>query len=184
MGQRHMSYVITQNKYKETAVNTIYNQWNYRKLEAIKLERAIKLLNKIDSSCESLFKTYFSAHGLSPQVGWNGGNIEDENFKDGTYSDCFQEDNNNGWTIIKLIQGEDYKIKVEICFVLGSEDGGDYTKNIPVSPDKFFKGESNVKEDYYEIVKYICENTTYNSKLKAEAVKLIKQQLINQKQLA
>lgn len=212
MGQRHMSYVITQ-RYNDSqaTVHTVYNQWNYIRLQLIKLTRAVKFFKKAEKNKNDiydLFESFFAAHGLSPEAGWVGGIIEDENFKDGTYTDCFQEDNNNGWTIIKIAQSKTFgsgnykdepKYHIELCCIYGSEDCPDnkcfdadnnwiYKYN-PVSTRTYFTSEilkserlsEREKKSYLKDIDYLVSNTVYNPKLKAEARKLIRTQLIPKK---
>lgn len=194
MGQRNMTYVITDGDYNGVQVNTIYNQWNFVKLQAWKLKRTIEYFKKVKSSGDSLFKTFFAVHGLSPESGWVGGNVSNKEYKEYDMQP-FEEDNNNGWVIVKLTQGGkfgEYDYHIELCCIWGSEDDrAEKTTYKPVETKRYFsiergnmKGKPEQLAEYDKAVEYIAANTTYNPNLKKEAVKLIKQQLIKETETA
>jgi len=189
MGQRNMTYVITEGSYEGTTINTIYNQWNFVKLQAWKLKRVIDYFKTFERGGDNLFETFFAVHGLSPESGWVGGYVADKKYSDPDYNlHPFGEDNNNGWVIIKLIQSGkfgDIKYKIELCCIWGSEDDkATKTSYKPVETKRYFSIEKATMKDkpeqaaeYNKAIQYIVENTTYNPKLKEEAVKLIEKQL-------
>jgi hypothetical protein len=190
MGQRNMTYVISEVKYGKVAINTIYNQRNYIEIQLPKLVRGIKAVQSIQYSTE-LFMTFFAGHGLSPDSGWVGGHIEDEFFEDGrTYDAPFQEDNNNGWNIVKIKQLADYSVKIEVCHLLGREDAdeekGEHSLQ-PIPTRDYFsrdiRGEEEEREEYrwsderraeyLSLIDFLEANTKFNPKLKIEAENLL-----------
>lgn len=193
MGQRNMTYVITEGSYSGTTINTIYNQWNFVKLQAWKLQRVVKFFKDFKRGGEALFQTFFAAHGLSPESGWVGGHVADREYKEYNMKP-FEEDNNNGWVIVKITQtgkfGE-YDHHIELCCIWGSEDDrAENTTYKPIETKRYFSIErKNLKDkpeqlaEYDKAVQYIVENTTYNPNLKKEAIKMINRQLINNPEL-
>jgi hypothetical protein len=173
-----MSYIITEDKYGDKAINTVYNHWNYVELQAIKLNRALKFFinEKPNVRMENAFKTFHAAYGLSPKVGWVGGNVEDVEFRTGGYGGLFEEDNNSGWMILKIKQSEDKSVTFELCNIPGDEicDTIDYE---PMETGKYYMTDcpdDEEKDEYVKMCEYICNNTRYNPLLKQEAVELIK----------
>lgn len=190
MGQRNMTYVITEGSYEGTTINTIYNQWNFVKLQAYKLERVITFLKGLKTA-SNLFQTVFAAHGLSPESGWVGGYVADKEYKEYNM-EPFGEDNNNGWVIIKVKQtGEygEYKYEIELCCIHGNEDVSNFTcKPVPTAKyfsieEKGLKDKPEQLEEYRKTVDFVTLNTTYNPNLKKEAVSLIQKHLIKQSNL-
>lgn len=186
MGQRNMTYVITEGGYSGKTINAIYNQWNFVKLQAFKLERVIKLFKSLQRT-ENIFQTFFASHGLSPTAGWVGGYVCNDEYKEYNMQP-FEEDNNNGWVIIKIVEKEkpalEREFKIELCCIWGSEDDvNDKTTYEPVPTAQYFaieeknlQGKPEQLKEYQETVKYIVKNTKYNPKLKTEAVAMIEKQ--------
>ncbi len=178
MGQRQMTYVIVQEE-KNKTIFPIYNQWNFVGIQIPKLIRGIEAVKKTNFkyTTHMLPYIYFIHAGLVPsgEIGrniWVGGNDENYYYKDGTYSDAYQEDNNNGWNIVKFNIYENGDVdKIELYCIPGSED----KNKIKKSSIKSYFYESDKKD-----VQYLEKNCKWNPRLKAEARTLILK-LINEK---
>lgn len=190
MGQRNMTYVITEDKYGEQQIGTIYNQWNHIELQLPKLVRGIKAFSRVKHSCYKLFETFYAAHGLSPESGWVGGFVDDDCFTNGNYDSAFQEDNNNGWNIILIRQDKDDNFSFEICHLLGSEDADDYREALDAVPtdDYFLLGvrdywNAATKKEYTKALEFLRASAAFNPKLKPLAASLI-QKMIHKSSLS
>jgi hypothetical protein len=166
MGQRNATYVIVQNgEYKN--ILPIYNQWNFIKLQSSKMVRGIKAVLDIDwkyCRMDVIPLLYFTEAGKN-QSEWVGGNIETELYKDGSYTGAFQEDNNNGWNIVKFTMGKDDKLSVSIFCKVGSEDE-DEAKNDSLK-NYFFEWKDEAD------INYLSKVCKWEPKLETEASNLI-----------
>lgn len=176
MGQRQATYIITEQD-DNKSILPIYNQWNYIKIQSKKILRGIKAVLKFDWTWEPLniaAMVYYTAAGTNTykdkgksHTQWVGGRIETELYdkKADCYTGAFQEDNNNGWNIIKFKRGKDDKIRVEMFCVVGSEDE-DRAKNTSLK-EYFYENE---KRDITKLEKLV----TWNPALEQEAKDLLR----------
>ena len=177
MGQRNATYIIIENKGSEhKTITPIYNQWNFVQIQLPKMARGIKsiLEKNWDGSlrwdAQAIPILYYTNAGLNSYeedgkelTQFVGGQLETQYYKDGTYSKAFQEDNNNGWNIVKFIIN-DMDISVEIYCVVGSEDKGESSSE---SIEKYFVGNKG-DEDLEYLKKF-----KWNESLEEEAKELI-----------
>jgi hypothetical protein len=183
MGQRNATYVIIQYGKEKKSFKTIlpiYNQWNYPEVQAAKMVRGIKAVLAFSNPVEVRFSNapldmiYFTNAGTFTDVikgknktQWVGGSIETDLYKDGTYTGAFQEDNNNGWNIVKfIIDFDNDRIQTEIYCVVGKEDK---SKINSLSLTGYF----NTKETKRSDISYLKE-FNWNKSLVKESKELIK----------
>ena len=192
MGQRNATYVIVQNKYSiYSTVLPIYNGWNTVHGQIPKLIRGIKAVLEISNvkfQYVPLDLIYFTAAGICDEQdevdgkvvnikSWVGGNIETDNFKNRLYTGAYQEDNNDGWNIVKfIIDSKGNKIDVELYCIVGSGCGDDGITS--ESAETYFNTEKCDKEE----VKYLSQ-FKWNKKLELEAKRLIKKLIPPKKDL-
>lgn len=189
MGQRNATYIIVERinyefsskkrkkVIKSSKITPIYNQWNYIKMQPSKMVRGIKSILKmgyefIDFGYVPIDLIYYINSGLSEFVDdnkkscqWVGGNLEEEYYKNGTYSSAYQEDNNNGWNIVKIIiDNTKRELRVEIFCIPGSED---LEKANNKTLEGYFYEYINKKD-----IEYLSQ-FKWNPKLEKEAKQLI-----------
>lgn len=190
MGQRNATYIIIQHgtgKDSYKRIVPIYNQWNFIRIQAPKMVRGIKAVLKINWDNAIRYKQdipleiiYQSAAGLNlfkkektqTKVSqWVGGRIETDMFINGEYGGAFEEDNNNGWNIVKfIINTKTNKITPEIFCVIGSED----EEHSPDINNKTIEGYFCSKHDKItkSELKYLSQ-FKWNKSLKTEAENLL-----------
>jgi hypothetical protein len=172
MGQRNATYIITEDARMGKEILPIYNQWNYIKIQLPKILRGILAVLKINWEwvrLQNAAYVYFAAAGTNKykednvtKVQWVGGNIELDEYNKAAkcYTGGFQEDNNNGWNILKFKLDKHDKLIIELYCVVGSEDEE--------------KAKSDTIDTYfYECTKYqrnkLKKLVKWNPKLKDEA---------------
>ena len=185
MGQRNVTYVITERKgYNSSDVKVlpIYNQWNYIRTQLPKMVRGIKAVMSMQKYVRFSYATldliYFTAAGVNKYKDtdkevmafakqWVGGRIITDEYEERLYTAAYQEDNNNGWNIVKIIiDDKEDKIDVEIFCVVGRADKGKANNE---TLEGYFSEKGCTKAD----IKYLSQ-FKWNNKLELEAKRLIK----------
>lgn len=177
MGQRQATYVIVESG-RTKLIMPIYNQWNYIKIQSSKLVRGIKAVSKFNwgyNSPESILPIYFANAGdntYKDESGkfkseWVGGRDETNEYshKANCYTSAYQEDNNNGWNIIKFTFDSAGNVKTQLFCIVGSEDE---RKTTNVSIEQYFYEYKDIED-----VKYLIDNCTWNPMLEREAENLL-----------
>lgn len=187
MGQRNATYLLTATKTKGIVTNhsilPIYNQWNFIKIQAPKMVRGIKAVLKhsfqyVGFSFVPFDMIYYAAAGTFTYksegkkiANWVGGRIETNLYTNGEYRNAFDEDNNNGWNIVKfIIDTETEKVDIEIFCVVGSEDEDDTNSE---SLTNYFNNKHKVSKKDLKYLAQFKWNLELENEARHELLKLI-----------
>jgi len=170
MGQRNATYVIVENNGRKS-ITPIYNQWNYVSIQAPKIKRGIEgVLGSNWQHCDAskaIPLVYYAFAGNAKQGSeFVGGRIEIDCYghsKKHYYTGAFQEDNNNGWNILKFIVDE-HKTTVQLYCVVGSED--EERANSESIDGYFYEGDK-------EVIDWVKGRCTWNPLLESEATAML-----------
>jgi hypothetical protein len=113
MGHRHMTYIYIYDEKGNEAVGTLYNQWNFEKIQAHKIIRFEKQLAKWSENNVRFpheYSHWIKLYESLAMISDNTTTIEYSDYSE-WYDECtgmYCEHNNNGWQFLIIKVDNDY----------------------------------------------------------------------------